>query len=558
MLVLFFNARPPVNAADENKNVLILNSYNENYEWSAQECEGIKKEFSAEQGVTLFIEHMDWKQYPSEKNLAYLYDYYKYKYAAKNIDIIITTDDAALSFAIKHRQELFSDAPIVFGGVYKETADELLAGINNITGVYEQTDPEGTIVAAKKMFPGLKTVYSVHEKSESGISLGELIKAACVAVDSGIVLHDLSDYTFEEICQKASQMDNRSIIIMEAYNVDSSGLVLSQTNFASRLCKVSAVPVFTTAESLLGQGPIGGSLLSPSLHGMMIGSLAKEILAGKDINAIPVVNEKSVYYAFDNNIIEKFSIPLEWMPENSKLINKSFSVYETYKSQIHTVIAVFLLLMILIIYLFHNIKLRKRVEKDLIINNEELTALYEEMAASEETLRHNFDELSEQQQQIHKLAYYDSITGLPNRVAFQEKMNKIIKDKQDIAVFFIDIDNFKIVNDSYGHSVGDKLLSAVASRLCEIISRETTAFRLGGDEFIIICSNYKDQVKAEWFAQNIIKKISKPYYIENIYFRISASVGIVFSSASSSSCDDLLKSADMALYHSKGAVLVKR
>jgi diguanylate cyclase (GGDEF)-like protein len=325
------------------------------------------------------------------------------------------------------------------------------------------------------------------------------------------------------------------------------------TDFANTLCKISAVPVFTTAESLLGYGPIGGSLLSPSLHGQMLGNLAKEILAGQDINAKPIVDEKSVYYSFDNNVLSKFSIPLERLPENSIVINKPFSAFETYRTQIFIVCTVFLLLVSLIFYLFHNIKLRKKVEADLITNNEQLTALYEEMAASQETLRQNFNELTAQKKKINKLAYFDTITRLPNRAAFQEKLNEIVKYNQDTTLFFIDLDNFKMVNDSFGHSVGDKLLSAVAERLGEIIRKDAAGFRLGGDEFIIICPYYEDRKKAEQFAQNIINILSKPYYVENNYFHINASIGIVFSPDSPSSCDDLLKSADMALYHSKGA-----
>ena len=493
VLVLFglLNHEPPISSAHVNKNVLIINSYNQNHDWSAQEYEGLRKAFSADQGVTLFIEYMDWKQYPTEKNLEHLYNYYKYKYAAKKIDMVITTDDAALIFALKHRHELFSDAPIVFGGVYKETSNILLEGANNVTGIYEQADPEGTIAAAKKMVPQMKEVYIVHDKTETGITFGNLIKAAGTAVDSNIIMHDLSDYSFDEICKIASKLDNHSIIIMDAYNLDVSGSSLSITDFAKKLCKISAVPVFTTAESLLGQGPIGGSLLSPNLHGLMLGNLAKKILAGQDINSTPIVDEKSVYYSFDNEVLTKFAIPLERLPENSIILNKPFSVYETYKTQIHIISVIFLLLMTLIIYLFHNIKLRKTVEANLITNNDQLTALYEEMAASKETLRLSFDKLTAQKQKINKLAYYDTITGLPNRAAFQEKVSKIIKDKQATALFFIDLDNFKMVNDSFGHSVGDKLLSAVAERLCQIIMKDAAAFRFGGDEFIIICPYHR-------------------------------------------------------------------
>lgn len=550
-LTIFFNY-VSVHATTVNKNVLIINSYSQNHDWSFQECDGILKAFDTDQDVTLLVEYMDWKQYPSEQNLEHLYSYYKYKYAAKKIDLVITTDDAALIFALKHRQELFSDAPVVFGGIYKETSDMLLTGVTNVTGIYEQADPEGTIAAAKKMLPDLRDVYIVHDKTETGIIYGNLIENACTTVDANITPHDLSDYSFEEICSIAAKLDKHSIILMDAYNQDAAGPALSISDFANRLCQVSTVPVFTTAESLLGQGPVGGSLLSPSLHGQMIGKLAKKVLSGQDINTIPFVDEKSVYYSFDYNVLSKFFIPLALLPENSQVINNPFSVYETYKTQIQITGILFFLLVALVAYLFHNIILRKRIETRLIINNEQLTALYEEMAASEETLRHNFAELTAQEQKINKLAYYDTITGLPNRAAFQEKVSEILKTSQNMALFFIDLDNFKMVNDSFGHSIGDKLLMTIAEQLCKITSKDAI-FRLGGDEFIITCPYITAQEDAEQLAQTIIKTLANPNYIENNYFHINASIGIVFSTDSPSSCDDLLKRADMALYYSKAA-----
>lgn len=139
-----------------------------------------------------------------------------------------------------------------------------------------------------------------------------------------------------------------------------------------------------------------------------------------------------------------------------------------------------------------------------------------------------------------------------NRAAFQERVNELIKDNQDTALFFIDLDNFKIVNDSFGHSIGDMLLLAVGERLSEIVRNDALAYRIGGDEFIILCPYHKSLEKAEKYAQDIIAVLSKPYHVESNYFYISVSIGIVFSEGQRN-CDDLLKNADMALYHSKAA-----
>lgn len=545
----------PARAEQASQNVLILNSYSKGYSWTDGQNVGFQDTFSTDDHVATFVEYMDWKRYSNQTYLNHLYEYYKSKYANEKIDIIVTTDDAALEFAIKYRKEIFSNAPIVFCGVIKESADALVKGVNHVTGVYEANDPEGTIRAAQRAVPGMKEVYIIHDRMETGIGFGKLMSNACSTVDNSLIQHDLSQYSLEAICQIISNLDTqRSIIIMDAYNTDASGRRLSQDDYA-KLIKTSSVPIFTTGELFVGKGCIGGSLLSPKIHGSVAGGLAKRILSGENINSIPVVDEKSVYYCFDNDVLKRFNIPLERLPLNSKIINKPFSFYEAYKFQIFTIITVFALLLIMIGYLVLNIKLRKKVEKRLRENNKELTSLYEEIAATDETLRQNLNELTERKEQINKLAYYDTITGLPNRVLFQEKLNTIIqngaKNHTIFALFYIDLDNFKIVNDSFGHSIGDKLLLAVANRLREMEKNECMIFRIGGDEFILICHNAKDRIQAEKVAKKILQVLSEPYYIENSFFHVSTSIGIAFYSENGSNFDELLKNADNAMYRSK-------
>ncbi|TWH47659.1 diguanylate cyclase (GGDEF)-like protein [Sporomusa sp. KB1] len=551
---LFF-LKLPVKAERIKKNILIINSYHKGYSWTDGENEGLREAFSNEDHVTLFVEYMDWKRYADQNNLNRLYDYYKSKYANEKIDIIITTDDAALSFALTHRKEIFSDAPVVFCGVVKESADKLVTGVSNVTGVYEATDPKGTIRAAQRIVPGMKDVYIIHDKMETGIAFGKLVHEACSSLDSNIIQHDLSEYSFDTICRIVSGLDTqRSIVILDAYNVDAAGRRLTMGDYTN-LIEGSSAPVFTTAELLMGKGCIGGSLLSPKLHGSVAGGVVKRILNGENINLIPIIDEKSVYFSLDNNVLKRFAIPLDRLPPDSKIINKPFSFYEAYKSRIYLLLAVFTTLLVLIGYLVMNIKLRRKVEATLRENNEELTALYEEIAASDETLRRNFGELIEQQQQINKLAYYDAVTGLPNRVLFQDKVNDLIETSEEyhkrFVLFFIDLDNFKMVNDSFGHSMGDKLLLAVGKRLYEMEQDNCMAFRIGGDEFILMCQHTETRVQAEEVAQKILQLLSEPYDVENNLFHVSASIGIVFYTENGSNYDELLKNVDNAMYHSK-------
>lgn len=164
-------------------------------------------------------------------------------------------------------------------------------------------------------------------------------------------------------------------------------------------------------------------------------------------------------------------------------------------------------------------------------------------------------ELKEKQEKIHNLAYYDSITGLPNRAMLSEiideKIRKASRNNSKFSMIFMDLDNFKFVNDSYGHLVGDKLLVEVGKRLSEVQNNEIMCFRLGGDEFIILIEYMDNKEDVEKFSKYLRKALTSPILIEGDLFHVAYSSGIVFYPEDGSSFHELLKNADTAMYRSK-------
>ncbi len=165
-------------------------------------------------------------------------------------------------------------------------------------------------------------------------------------------------------------------------------------------------------------------------------------------------------------------------------------------------------------------------------------------------------------QEVEKLAFYDSLTNLPNRRLLYERLKhelSIAKKYQHIgALLFIDLDRFKNINDSLGHSVGDSLLIAVAQRLQALLADNATAIRLGGDEFIILIAAQNETANsltyhAQTVAENIIEKITMPYLIANHDLYISPSIGITLYADDDDCVDLILKRGDTAMYHAKDA-----
>jgi diguanylate cyclase (GGDEF)-like protein/PAS domain S-box-containing protein len=159
------------------------------------------------------------------------------------------------------------------------------------------------------------------------------------------------------------------------------------------------------------------------------------------------------------------------------------------------------------------------------------------------------------EEQIRYHATHDALTGLPNRVLFNDRLanalNHGARHHEMLAVLFLDLDRFKIINDTLGHTVGDTLLVALSRRLCTAVRAEDTIARMGGDEFIFILRGLKSAEDAIKPAQKILEAIRPPFHVGGHELHVTASIGISLHPADGPGADQLLKCADMALYRAK-------
>ncbi len=164
-------------------------------------------------------------------------------------------------------------------------------------------------------------------------------------------------------------------------------------------------------------------------------------------------------------------------------------------------------------------------------------------------------ELIKQKDILHYQAHHDALTGLPNRTLFADRLEHGIelakRHDAKLALFFIDLDNFKQINDSLGHHIGDRVLVTVTERLKAKIRKEDTLARLGGDEFTVIVENIENLQYISQLAEKIRKVLSQPLHIEGQTLYISCSIGISFYPQDATRANDLLKYADAAMYKAK-------
>jgi ABC-type uncharacterized transport system substrate-binding protein len=284
----------------DTKNILILNSYQKGLSWTDQETEGIIDAVKSESDNSVIaVEYMDWKNYPSQYNLIKLHDYLKYKYAQRKLDLVVTTDDAALEFALKNREEMLSNAPVVFCGVNQEGVNNITRGYTNVTGVVEQIDPEKTISAAVEINPDIREIYLLYDNTESGESTGDLTINIIKRINPGIKITSLNDVKLEDIIKKVKEAPEDSAVLITTYYQDIDGNVVGLENFCRIISENSRVPVYDLYDFAIGHGAVGGSMLSGKMLGQSAGRIASRVLCGEDISGIPADLSVTARYIFD-------------------------------------------------------------------------------------------------------------------------------------------------------------------------------------------------------------------------------------------------------------------
>lgn len=159
------------------------------------------------------------------------------------------------------------------------------------------------------------------------------------------------------------------------------------------------------------------------------------------------------------------------------------------------------------------------------------------------------------QREIEHLAYHDHLTGLPNRRLLQDRIEKAVSNaarhETRMALMFIDLDHFKVINDTLGHEYGDLLLKAAAERLQSCVREQDSIARTGGDEFVVLLAEINDANDAVIVAQKVLETMSRPYQIKGTELRSTPSIGISIYPEDGRSIDTLMKHADVAMYHVK-------
>ncbi|MCR6513327.1 MAG: EAL domain-containing protein [Clostridium sp.] len=180
----------------------------------------------------------------------------------------------------------------------------------------------------------------------------------------------------------------------------------------------------------------------------------------------------------------------------------------------------------------------------------EVNSFISNMETMSEEMRKIFKKLNKSQHKLYKLAYYDNLTNLRNRLSFRNKITEYVKENEEFSVMILDIDKFKSINDTLGHNAGDELLVEVSKRLNEIKDSITKVYRIGGDEFVVVIKSGDEETIFNT-SLKIIEGFKRAIKVNEVFLNINCSMGVSIYPKDSNNLDDIIKFSDIAMYESK-------
>lgn len=541
--------------ASASPKVLLLNSYHPEYKWSNELTRGIQQSLSSQiSPENFYTEFMDQRRFSGDPDYINKFtDLLKYKYKHNKPELVIVSDDAAYSFMLEFGDTLFPNVPIVFCGVNLFDSHQI-ENKTNVTGIAEGIDIQGNLALIQQLHPKLNRIIMLGDSTGFGMRMVDEAKSIQEKWQknvhySKIKLEIWDTFSLKELYEQTKKLPQNTAVLMLAIHKDKLGEYFSYETHLPILSHNSSAPIYGMwGGIMIDNGVVGGQMNDPFEHGFNTGKLALSILSGVPPAQIPM--KKSAVYSprFDYTQLQRFNIDLNLLPKNSILFNQPVFVYQEYRLMIISVLLAIVVLIILVIALLVNIKKRMKSQKELQEFNQKLDAIVKERTFE---LEQRNLELNVASTQMKKLAHTDSLTGLHNRRAAEKSIaaffNRNSIDYKPFTVVLLDIDNFKMVNDTYGHLVGDLVLKSIGQSLAECIRPSDEVYRWGGEEFLVTLPDTPLN-KVTHLLQRLSDNINK-IRVHNVG-KITVSIG-VSEYTQSDDFDSVLKRADDALYEAK-------
>ena len=353
--------------ANQNKEVLLIHSYHKGYVWTDDISKTIEKNFDEHKDIELTTVYMDTKRIDDDSYLENLAKLYKQQFSNRKFDLIIISDNNAFDFLSKYYDFLFKDTPLLFCGINnysKEILNKL--SFSNISGVAEEVDIEKNFELISKLHPNLNNLLIINDNSTTGLAIKKDLIPIIEKYKKKFKIEYTDNLEINDLKMKVSKLEksNNAILFVLLFK-DTTGKYFTYKQSFEEVRNVSHAPIYGLWDFYLNSGMVGGLLTSAIAQGDTVSKMALEVLNGKNIKEIPVVEKSPNIYMFDYNELKRFNINISQYIENPTIINEPSSIYKEHKKFFIVSILTILLLSIIVINLKTIIQRKEKLELEL-------------------------------------------------------------------------------------------------------------------------------------------------------------------------------------------------
>jgi signal transduction histidine kinase len=310
--------------------------------------------------IDFYAEYLESDRIQEEQASVSLRDYIRQKFRGRKIDAVIAVTDVALQFALRYREDLFPDAPIVFSGLAAPDASVRASG-HGVTGVLTGAGFSDTLQLALRIHPSATRVFYVAGAPDP--ALRESMRAQLHTVAKGVQLTAVDEASIERLVAAVKAVPQGSVILYIRYSQDDAGSVRFPDEIAAMVAQAATVPVYGVAESYLGVGAVGGLMYSRQLIGTRIGEMVLETLSGRRAQDIPI-ERAALVPMFDWRQLRRWGIAESSLPAGSIVRFREISIWDEYGGTIVATAGVLLLQTLLISGLVLEHRRRRRAETE--------------------------------------------------------------------------------------------------------------------------------------------------------------------------------------------------
>lgn len=506
-------------AEETQRRVLFISSYSYSWETVPEQMEGVQSAFSSD--VQIDYKFMDTKNCTSKESGQLFYEVMKqYISEVPSYDALIVGDDAAFQFALDYQEELFPNIPIAYQGVNDIELATSASENDWICGIVEKLSYENTFSLAHKLYPNARRIVAILDDTITGQSeRKEFYKYQDMFPNLSFEEINASTLSQEALKNEISDLNRDSILVYIMCSEDADGNKYVGSQGIELVSSSAHIPTFSIVSIGMGHGILGGEIVSQKGMGKMAGEMIQQYFDGKDFSSFEVEMDSPKTFRFDEDIMRKYNISSEKLPENSEYINHTPSFWEENIAMIKISIVIGIILIVLLIGVIavalHQRSLNKSLEKA--------------------------------QFSLKNAARVDHLTGLNNRSVFMENIHQKIENGDKFALVLYDIDHFKTINDTLGHNNGDIVLKELSMRIVRLCDKKLSIYRLGGDEFTAII-NSDDKEEIIKYVEQIQDAFKQPFLLEKKEYEVHSSIGVAMFPTDADNQTDLVAAADDAMY----------